>query len=149
MELWINHLSYNRFRIKTLNYSYFKLDNCEIYFELVELWKNRVRINCAFLTWNDRNLAKIWQKLSIKWNFKLTMFESTCYVNILISKNTQLRNTMSSRLSNLMHSSLLFSLQLMSLSATLNLDLVLFKQTSTYLTAGTIQQWPILWQVFF
>ena len=41
--------------------------------KLVELWINRVWINRTFLTWNDRNLAKISKKLPIKWNFELTV----------------------------------------------------------------------------
>ena len=43
----------------------------------MELWINHVQINHAFETWNDRNLAKIWQKLRIKWNFELTVVELT------------------------------------------------------------------------
>ena len=43
----------------------------------MELWINHVQINHAFETWNDRNLAKISQKLRTKWNFKLTVFELT------------------------------------------------------------------------
>ena len=43
----------------------------------MELRINSVRINHVFLTWNDRNLAKISQKLRIKWNFELTVFELT------------------------------------------------------------------------
>ena len=46
-------------------------------FELVLLRINRVRINRSFLTWNDRNLAKISMKLRIKWKFELTVFELT------------------------------------------------------------------------
>ena len=37
---------------------------------------NRVRINRAFLTRNDRNLAKILQKLQIKRNFEITVFRA-------------------------------------------------------------------------
>ena len=36
---------------------------------------NRVQINHAFQTWNDKNLAKTWSKLRIKWHFELTVFE--------------------------------------------------------------------------
>ena len=41
----------------------------------MELWINHVQINRALWTWNDRNLAKISQKIRIKWNFELTVFE--------------------------------------------------------------------------
>ena len=41
----------------------------------MELRINRVRINRAFLHWKDRKLAKICQKVWIKWNFELTVFE--------------------------------------------------------------------------
>ena len=43
----------------------------------MELQINHIQINCAFYTWNDRNQVKISQKLRIKWNFELTVFELT------------------------------------------------------------------------
>ena len=43
----------------------------------MELRINSVQIDHAFLTLNDRNLAKISKKLRIKWNFELTVFELT------------------------------------------------------------------------
>ena len=39
-------LNYKRVRIKTSNYSHFELDPGQIYFELVLLQINRLRINC-------------------------------------------------------------------------------------------------------
>ena len=61
-------------------------------FELVELRINCVRINRAFQTWNNRNLAKISKKLQIKWSFELTVFELTVpdlYYNNKIATQTQ------------------------------------------------------------